>query len=125
MLFRFHRETESITLPRKYRPPAARRRKSKRPAPYFVEPVPEDGDVAVSMPEEATPAIARVETTPKAPPKEGPARDVPSSQGKSDTPAATKHIARDYSYVRAEVRRIVLVAGFLVVALFIVALLRG
>jgi hypothetical protein len=126
MLFRFQRETESITLPRKYRPPAARRRKSKRPAPYFVEPVPEDGDVAVSTPEEeATSTTTREATAPVAPAREASAREMPSPRGKSDTPAATKHIARDYSYVRAEVRRIVLVAGFLVVALFIVALLRG
>jgi hypothetical protein len=113
-------------LPRKYRPPAARRRKSKRPAPYFVEPVPEDGDIAVSAPEEATPAIARAEPAPKAPAKEAPAPEPPTpTAAKRDAPAATKHIARDYSYVRAEVRRIVVVAGFLILCLIIVALLRS
>jgi hypothetical protein len=54
-----------------------------------------------------------------------PAPQPPARTEKGETPAAAKHIARDYSYVRAEVRRIVLVAGFLIVALIIVALLRG
>jgi hypothetical protein len=108
-------------LPRKYRPPATRRRKSKRPAPYFVEPVPEDGDVAVSSPDkEETSTIARTEAASAAP-----APEPPTTTAKRDTPTAAKHIARDYSYVRAEVRRIVVVAGLLIVALIIVALLRG
>jgi hypothetical protein len=38
---------------------------------------------------------------------------------------AVRHIARDYSYVRAEVRRIALVAGFLILALIITAIVRG
>jgi hypothetical protein len=36
-----------------------------------------------------------------------------------------RHIARDYSYVRAEVRRIAVVGGFLIVCLIIAAILRG
>jgi hypothetical protein len=36
-----------------------------------------------------------------------------------------RHISRDYSYVRAEVKRIVLVGGFLVVSLIITAILRN
>jgi len=107
-------------LPRKYRPPAARRRKSKRQAPYFVEPAPQDGDVAASLPDDAVATIERVEAAPVAP-----AREAPPETGTMGGQTATKHIARDYSYVRAEVRRIVLVAGFLIVSLIITALLRN
>jgi len=107
-------------LPRKYRPPAARRRKSKRPAPYFVEPAPQDGDVAASPTDEAVATIERVEVAPVAP-----AREAPSETSARGGATATKHISRDYSYVRAEVRRIVLVAGFLIVSLIITALLRN
>ena len=109
-------------MPRKYRPPAARRRKSKRPAPYFVEPVPEDGDVAVASPDETTSAIDPVEAP--VVPEPAPAAEAPSQASTRGTPTITRHISRDYSYVRAEVRRIVLVAGFLIVCLIIVALLR-
>jgi hypothetical protein len=105
-------------LPRKYRPPAARRRKSKRPPPYFVEPAP-DGDVAPS-PDEAVAEIERVEAAPVAP-----AREAPPDAGNRGGPASIRHIARDYSYVRAEVRRIVLVGGFLIISLVITALLRN
>jgi hypothetical protein len=35
-----------------------------------------------------------------------------------------RHVNRDYSYVRGEVIRIVLIAGFLVIALFITSLFR-
>jgi len=108
-------------LPRKYRPPAARRRKSKRPAPNFVEPVPEDGDVAVSSQDEAISADGHVEAAPVAP-----APEALSQTGTGATPATTaRHISRDYSYVRAEVKRIVLVGGFLIISLIITALLRN
>jgi len=39
--------------------------------------------------------------------------------------AAVRHLSRDYSYVRAEVKRIVLVAGFLVLGLIVIALIRN
>jgi len=39
--------------------------------------------------------------------------------------AATKHLVKDYSYVRAEIVRILGLAAFLIVALAITALLRG
>ena len=107
-------------MPRKYRPPAARRRKSKRPAPYFVEPAPADGDVAASSPDDGVATIERVEAAAVAP-----TREAPSEVGTRGGATATRHIARDYSYVRAEVRRIVLVGGFLIVSLIITALLRN
>jgi len=39
--------------------------------------------------------------------------------------AGGKHVARDYSYVPSEIRRIVVVAGFLIVALIVTAVLRN
>jgi hypothetical protein len=109
-------------LPRKYRPPAARRRKSKRPAPYFVEPAPEASDVAVSSPDETISADGRVDAAPVAPAQ---AAEAPSEIDSRAAPTTIRHISRDYSYVRAEVRRIGLVAGSLVISLIIIALLRN
>ena len=109
-------------MPRKYRPPAARRRKSKRPAPNFVEPVPEDGDVAVSSPDETIAADGHVDAAPVVP---APAPEELSPTGTRAAPTTTRHISRDYSYVRAEVKRIVLVGGFLIISLIITALLRN
>ena len=107
-------------MPRKYRPPAARRRKIKRPAPYFVEPPAEDGGVVTTPAEEAVSTNERAE-----PPHAPPATAAPSQSANRATSTATRHISRDYSYVRAEVKRIVLVAGFLIVSLIITALLRN
>lgn len=109
-------------LPRKYRPPASRRRKSKRRAPYYVEPTPENGEQQPSAGEEAVsvaevePLAATVATKPET---------LPGRDGARSTPAATRHITRDYSYVRAEVKRILVVAGFLIIALIITALIRN
>jgi hypothetical protein len=122
MLTESHQKRRAIRLPRKYRPPAARRRKSKRPAPYFVKPVPEDGDVAVSSPDETISADGRLDAEPVA---SAPAPEELSQTGARAAPATTRHISRDYSYVRAEVKRIVLVGGFLIISLIITALLRN
>lgn len=92
-------------MPRKYRPPAKRRSARRTAVPYAFEPPPEDGDV-----------IAPAETDFIV---ERPAAD------KSLRSSTVKHVARDYSYVRGEVVRIVLVAGFLIVSLIITALLRS
>ena len=112
-------------MPRKYRPPAARRRKSKRPPPYYVEPLPDGGD-AVSAPD-GTDASTLENTMPEAVVAVAVPKPAPAQPRAADRPAATpaKHIAKDYGYVRAEVRRILLVAGFLIVALIITALLRN
>ena len=112
-------------MPRKYRPPATRRRKSKRPSPNFVEPLPDSGGEAAA--EDAAGALtldvaeAEVAVAVAAP------KPTPVQTHAADQPTATaiKHIAKDYSYVRAEVRRILLVAGFLIVSLIITALLRN
>ena len=113
-------------MPRKYRPPAARRRKSKRQPPNYVEPLPDIGDEAAAQDgtgasrlEDAEVEVAVAVATPKPAPVQ--------ARAAADRPTATtvKHIAKDYSYVRAEVRRILLVAGFLIVSLIITALLRN
>jgi hypothetical protein len=111
-------------VPRKYRPPAARRRKSKRQPPYFVEPLPESGDEAAAQ-DGAGPSTlenAEVEVAVAVAPKPGP---VQARAAERPTATTVKHITKDYSYVPAEVRRILLVAGFLIVCLIVTALLRN
>ena len=109
-------------MPRKYRPPAARRRKSKRPAPYYIEPLPEDGDGVSPAADEAVSTIEPAETS--APVLEA-RPDEPALRTGSRAATAVRHLSRDYSYVRAEVKRIVLVAGFLVLGLIVIALIRN
>ena len=110
-------------MPRKYRPPAARRRKSKRPALYYIEPQPEDGDIGSPAGAEAVSTIEPAERT--APQVEArPDESAVGAGSRSASPAA-RHLSRDYSYVRAEVKRIVLVAGFLIVSLIVTALFRN
>jgi hypothetical protein len=111
-------------LPRKYRPPAARRRKTKRQGPVFVEPLqqsvnapPQSEDGAKTFEDvESERAVSVAIAEPGA----APARVVERSPA-----TAMKHIAKDYSYVRAEVKRIVLVAGILILCLIVTALLRS
>ena len=102
------------------RPPAAKRRKSKKTGPYVYEgaPGPEDGqdtEVAAAPDElddeewagdaQAAVAVAR--------------------EGSSKGRAPARHLVKDYSHVRAEVIRIVELAAFLMVSLVITALLRN
>ena len=70
---------------------------------------------------EAISVAEPVRATPVAPAKPSclPGKD--GSRGE----ISMKHISRDYSYVRAEVKRIALVAGFLIVSLIITAILRN
>lgn len=85
-----------------------------------MEPAAGDGDVGVSSAEDSIPTIERVEARPVTPPAQ------PSSEaGTRGATSAPRHISRDYSYVRAEVKRIVLVGGFLIISLIITALLRN
>jgi hypothetical protein len=111
-------------VPRKYRPPAARRRKSKRQPPYFVEPLPESGDEAAAQDGAGPSTLENAEevAVAVAAPKPGP---VQTRAAERPTATTVKHITKDYSYVPAEVRRILLVAGFLIVSLIITALLRN
>lgn len=71
------------------------------------------------MPEETVSTIERVEAAPP------PARETPKEASTREVPTPVRHISRDYSYVRAEVKRIVVVAGLLIVSLIIVAFLRN
>jgi hypothetical protein len=104
-------------LPRKYRPPESRRRKSSKTAsPHIFEQPLEDGDVSAAALDDAVPvdkaATAHVIAERR-------------SAAQSSRTTAVKHISRDYGYVRGEIGRIVLVAGFLIVSLIITALLRN
>jgi len=85
-----------------------------------VEPQAEDGGVATTPTEEIVSTIERAE-----PPDAPAVSAAPAQAANRATSATTRHISRDYSYVRAEVKRIVLVAGFLIVSLIITALLRN
>ena len=109
-------------MPRKYRPPAARRRKSKRAPPYFVEPVPGDGDLTSGEVAEVVPVAEPVRAAPEERAKPSAS---PGKHGGRAEASVTRHISRDYSYVRAEVKRIVFVAGFLIVSLIITAIFRN
>ena len=111
-------------MPRKYhRPPTAKRRKSKKSAtvPYVLEPPPEpDNGAAPAIDEEqeeelATPAASAVRVR----------EESRAAPGRTSGATPSKHVSRDYSYVRGEILRIVAVAGFLVVALVITSILRG
>lgn len=90
-------------MPRRYQPPA-RRRKKKRSRPNIP--------VAASSP----PLVV-----------EPPAVDAPQSvlQQAVAAPAregtASRHVARDYSYVIVELRRIALVMAFIMAGLFVAA----
>ncbi len=97
-------------MPRKYhRPPAAKRRKRKTVTYQFpVAPEPEAG----AAPELDT-AVAELEYEPEEEAAAGPSHA-----------AGGRHITKDYSYVRAEVLRILLIAGFLMASLVVTAILR-
>jgi hypothetical protein len=114
-------------LPRRYhRPPTVKRRKPRRPgAPSpFEEAVTSDG-AAVAEP-------AAEEFTDEEWEDDGEFEDeevqaaLATATGASTGPTrdASKHIQRDYSYVRTELTRILMVAAVLIVALVITAILR-
>jgi hypothetical protein len=109
-------------LPRKYhRPPATttkRRKPRKTVIPYEFEAAPterEDVDRSNGEGYEDDGGAVAVETRPARSP-DVPVRD---AHGRLE-----RHVNRDYSYVRGEVIRIVLIAGFLLIALFITSLFR-
>jgi hypothetical protein len=110
-------------LPRKYhRPPATttKRRKLRKTAiPYEFEAAPKEAarDVDGSDAEgyQGDGGAVAVDTRP-ARSGDMPVRD---AHGRLE-----RHVNRDYSYVQGEVIRIVLIAGFLLIALFITSLFR-
>jgi hypothetical protein len=110
-------------LPRKYHRPLAtttKRRKPRKTAiPYEFEAAPKEaaGDVEGSDAEgyEDDGGAVAVDTRPRRS-VDMPVRD---AHGRLE-----RHVNRDYSYVRGEVIRIVLIAGFLLIALFVTSLFR-
>jgi hypothetical protein len=90
-------------LPRRYRPPT-RRRKQKKQSPFGeIEAPSYEGAVAPASP--ARPAAV----------------DVPVRDQREQQPT---HIARDHSYVLADLRRVALIVGFILAGLIITAILR-
>ena len=87
-----------------------------------MEPVPGDGDLNSS---EVAETVSIAETVRSAPVVRAKPSGSPGQEGGRAEAAVGRHIARDYSYVRAEVKRIVLVAGFLIVSLIITAIIRN
>ncbi len=92
-------------MPRRYRPPDRRRKQKKQRLPGEME--------APSYGEAEAPATS---PPPVAPPI-AVARD-------PERPSQTQHLARDYSYVVTDLRRIALIVAFIVVGLVITAILR-
>ncbi len=111
------RETE---LPRKYRPPAAKRRKSKKTGPYVYEgaPEPEEG-------EDTEVAAASEELDDEEWAGDPGATVVAAAEGRQKGREPARHLVKDYSYVRGEVIRILGLASFLIVSLLITAVLRN
>ena len=108
-------------MPRKYhRPPAAKRRKSKKTAPYVFEgaPEPEDGEAAelIASPEE----LDEDDWT-----REAGATRATETGRSARGRAPVGHIVKDFSYVRTEIVRILALAAFLIVSLLITAVLRN
>lgn len=87
-------------MPRRYRPPVRRHKTKKRSAPGILAQPPEPQEIEVAV-------AARVVAIPTPLP-------VPRDEG--------KHITRDFSHVRQEIRRIVVVSGFITVGLILTAI---
>ena len=91
-------------MPRRYRPPT-RRRKLKKQSPFGeIEAPSYQGAVAPVSPRRAAAAI-----------------DVPVRDEREHQPS---HIARDHTYVLADLRRVALIVGFILAGLIITAILR-
>ncbi len=109
-------------MPKKYhRPPATKRRKSKKSttAPRVLEPLPEDNtDHSTAVVEDAAPDDLD-EAYDDA---EEPTEPVPSSafEGRSHV----SHLVLDYAYVLKDIRLSLGLAAFLILALVITAIFR-
>ena len=91
-------------MPRRYRPPT-RRRKLKKQSPFGeIEAPSYQGAVAPVSPRRPAAAI-----------------DVPVRDEREHQPS---HIARDHTYVLADLRRVALIVGFILAGLIITAILR-
>jgi hypothetical protein len=106
-------------LPRKYRPPVAKRRKSRKtPIPYEAAHVHDDsGDTLDAHEDGEAPLVAVDVAEPVPEPEDRPLRKVSRTEGE-------RHISRDYSHVRGELLRIVAIASFIIIGLIVTAVLR-
>ncbi|MBI2913245.1 MAG: hypothetical protein HYY03_04940 [Chloroflexi bacterium] len=86
-------------MPRRYRPPVKRRKPKRRTTADILAEPPAPQEIAAPI------AVARTAVSTAA----------PASRSE------TRHITRDYSYVRTEIVRIALVAGFIVTSLVLTA----
>lgn len=109
-------------MPRKYhRPPAVKRRKSKKTSPFVSEGAPEpgNGDAAdlITQPDDLE--------------EEDDDMDEPVAArqfavGKPEkSRAPSKHLVTDHGYIRSEIVRILGLAALLIVSLVITAILRN
>lgn len=105
-------------MPRRYhRPPAAKRRKAKRTSiPYAFE--------AAAEPENGGLPVAEADAGEQGAAIKAPVFMARATSERALAEAPTRHVERDYSYVRAEVFRILMVAAFLIISLTITAILR-
>ena len=115
-----------IELPRRYhRPPAVKRRKSRRSGPttpYEAGVSPEGGVPAGLSAEESSDEEWEEEGEEY---EEEPAPVAAASEARPGPDrVAAHHIQRDYSYVRSELTRIAVLAVILLAALLVVAVLR-
>jgi hypothetical protein len=112
-------------LPRRYhRPPAVKRRKTRRPdspAPYEV---PEDTDGGVST--DLSTDNLLDDTWDEADEVEDSASDVGVTAAAAEVSPrdSVRHVQRDYGYVRSELIRIAVLAAVIIVALMVIAVLR-
>ena len=87
-------------MPRRYRPPVKRRKTKKQsPSDILAQPLAPEEVVA--------PVVA---------PRAAVSTASPASRSE------TRHVARDYSYVRGEIKRIAIVAGFIMISLVLTAI---
>jgi hypothetical protein len=109
-------------LPRKYRPPAAKRRKDRTTnIPYQPAPPPaeENNSWATEEALDGSDSAVAVDVAPV------PAEPVSSPARREAGMPRERHVTRDYSYVRGELAKIVVIAAFLIVALIITSILRN
>lgn len=106
-------------MPRRYhRPPTAKRRKAKKTSiPYAFE--------AAAEPENGGLPAAEADAGDEGAATRAPVLMARATSATASAEAPTRHVERDYSYVRAEVFRILMVAAFLIISLTITAILRN
>ena len=109
-------------MPRKYRPPAAKRRKNRTSAIPYAADSSSEGTAALTAdddaPDDGASLLAVDVAEPPPEPEDRPLERPQRTVGE-------RHVARDYSYVRGEVVRIAVIATFIVVPLVITAILRN